>query len=163
MHFTRTLAVVAALGGMGLAAVPAEARDRYYGEAKYQSEAYVDEVKTRLKRQKKRIRRLWEDGLLSRSDVRDLKHRVHYIRDELKYACDDDIVTRRERNHLHNMLDRNSRRIASYRFGGGHARPYGAGLKSYKDDGYATPGYRDEGYLDGDYRDVRGREYRSGY
>lgn len=149
-------AALAALGIAGLAAVPAEARDGYRGDyARYESDAYIREIKARIHRQKNRIHRLWDDGLVGHRDRRGLKSHVHYIHDELRYACNDDIVTRHERDRLHAMLDRNSQRIASYRFGG-HRGGYGQGRTSLKDDGYRYGGY------DGRAQDY-GRSYRSGY
>lgn len=180
--FAQTLVVAAAVAvtvvsAASLAPGPAQARDGYYA-VREQSRVYVDEIETRIARQKDRIRFLMDDGLLRHRGRRALWGGLRDIREEFRYACDDGIVTPEERAYLHSLLDENSRRIAHVRFGhrgyGGdykhktHRRyrdrhvdaprgiildapppPYG----SLKDERYSRP-Y--EAHGDRDYREYRG-------
>ena len=75
------------------------------------SSVYVPGIDRRINRQRKRIRHAKRDGALTWWQARRLRRRLANIRGELRFASMDGKVTRYERRYLHQILDRNSRRI----------------------------------------------------
>ncbi|MFY0615728.1 MAG: hypothetical protein JXQ99_29635 [Hyphomicrobiaceae bacterium] len=68
-------------------------------------------IKSRIKRQMRRIRRGFDTGRISRFRSMRLRGRVFAIRTALRFAKLDGHVTRSERRYLNDLLDTNSRRI----------------------------------------------------
>lgn len=75
------------------------------------SSVYAPGIDRRINRQRKRIRHARRDGTLTWWQARRLSFRLANIRSELRFASMDGKVTRYERRYLHQILDRNSRRI----------------------------------------------------
>lgn len=73
---------------------------------------YTPGIDRRIDRQRKRIRHARRDGSLTWFEARRLRSSLATIRRKLWFASMDGKLTRYERQHVHQMLDRNSRRIA---------------------------------------------------
>lgn len=105
------LAAATAFALLVPAATAANARP---GEAQFvrHSSVYAPGIDRRIARQRKRISKARRDGSLTWLEAQSLKLRLVAIRSQLAYVSLDGKVTRHERQHVHQMLDRNNRRIA---------------------------------------------------
>ncbi len=113
-HIKFSLAAATALALLVPAATAANAQP---GDVQFvrHSSVYTPGIERRINRQKKRIRHARLNGSLTWLQARRLRSRLANVRRELWLASMDGKVTRYERQHLHRMLDRNSRRIARLR------------------------------------------------
>ncbi|MCH9807412.1 MAG: hypothetical protein K0U74_06755 [Alphaproteobacteria bacterium] len=145
-----------ALGLLGMLAMPANAgyQDRRY-DIYDDNSTYVDDIKQRIHRQKKRILYGYREGRFGDYDRRELRSHLRRIKEELKYVCEDDRVTRRERRYLHRMLDRNSKRIANIKYNSEYRGRSYTNYTNRHPQGYQS--YKD--YDWGDYRADTRRRY----
>ncbi|MEL7544309.1 MAG: hypothetical protein AAGJ70_11100 [Pseudomonadota bacterium] len=89
-------------------------------------------INRRLNRQRNRIRNARRNGRLTFGEARRVRKGLKRVRRALHIARFDGHVSRFERRKLHNMLDRNGRKIRRLanngRFANGHRRKPGASL-----------------------------------
>ena len=122
-HIKLALAAATALALLVPAATAANAHP---GDVQFvrHGSVYTPVIDRRFDRQRKRIRHARRDGSLTWLEARRLRSSLANIRRQLWLASMDGKVTRHERQHVNQMLDRSRRRITRYcnndrvRFGG---------------------------------------------
>jgi hypothetical protein len=105
-------AATLALAGAAVQTAHAAPHGGYYGyDVTRNAVHYTPGVDQRLRNQRRRIRHARRNGWLTRFEARRAHSALIRIHQAKRWAASDGVIERIERRWMHQMLDRNSRRI----------------------------------------------------